>query len=187
MDCGPNRNHESAQAMLTQKNPLNIISAFGLAVGGAFGLAGTFVTQPHLQALLWAIDGVGIVMAAALLTVKYARAGREVVAAGFLVFAVAEAVLMSGTAGGPAASASGFAAGTILWALALVLISIPEQFALPVRILGLISAVLFAIVGLRIFAGADLLPTSAPLPFYAYPFLVATFAGWIWTLLREAG
>jgi len=24
-----------------------------------------------------------------------------------------------------------------------------------------------------------------PLPFYAYPFLVLTFVGWIWSLLRE--
>jgi hypothetical protein len=31
-----------------------------------------------------------------------------------------------------------------------------------------------------------LLPTSSPLPFFAYPFLVLTFIGWIWTLLREA-
>jgi hypothetical protein len=25
-------------------------------------------------------------------------------------------------------------------------------------------------------------PTSAPLPSYAYPLLMATFIGWIWTL-----
>jgi len=30
-----------------------------------------------------------------------------------------------------------------------------------------------------------LLPTSAPLPTFAYPLLVATFVGWIWTLWRE--
>ena len=35
-------------------------------------------------------------------------------------------------------------------------------------------------------AGEELLPTSAPLPFYAYPFLVITFIGWIWSLLRES-
>ena len=37
----------------------------------------------------------------------------------------------------------------------------------------------------RIFWGEQLLPTSAPLPTYAYPLLVATFVGWIWTLWRE--
>ncbi|WP_181169162.1 hypothetical protein [Mesorhizobium sp. B2-4-14] len=31
-----------------------------------------------------------------------------------------------------------------------------------------------------------LLPTSSPLPAAGYPFLVATFAGWIWTLVKPA-
>jgi len=30
------------------------------------------------------------------------------------------------------------------------------------------------------------LPTSSPLPLFAYPFLVLTFGGWIWTLLKAA-
>ena len=34
-------------------------------------------------------------------------------------------------------------------------------------------------------AGEQLLPTAAPLPFFAYPFLVMTFIGWIWSLLYE--
>jgi hypothetical protein len=107
------------------------------------------------------------------------------VAGGFLIFAIAEAVLMSGTAAGPAASVPAFAAGTALWALALLLISVPRQFALPVRLLGLVSAILFGTIAARIFGGEQLLPISAPLPFYAYPFLVMTFMGWIWTLWRE--
>ena len=172
--------------MVTFKNSINIMAAFGLALGAVFGMAGTFVAQPNIQALLWAIDGAGLVMAAALLTLKYFRMGHDLVAGGFLVFAIAEAVLMSGTAADPAASVPAFAAGTALWALALLLISIPRQFTLSVRLLGLVSAVLFAIVAARIFWGEQLLPTSAPLPFFAYPFLVMTFMGWIWSLLREA-
>ena len=166
-------------------NPINIIAAVGLALGAVFGMAGTFAAQPNIQALLWAIDGAGLVMAAALLTVKYFREGHDLGAGGFLVFAIAEAVLMSGTAAGPAASVPAFAAGTALWALALLLISIPRHFALPVRLLGLLSAILFVVVAARIFWGEQLLPTSVPLPFYAYPFLVLTFVGWIWSLLRE--
>jgi hypothetical protein len=103
-----------------------------------------------------------------------------------LVFAIAEAVIMSGTAAGLAASVPSFAAGTALWATALLLISIPKNFAMPVRLLGLASAILFSIVAAKIFWGEQVLPTSAPLPFYAYPFLVMTFVGWIWSLLREA-
>jgi len=42
---------------------LNIAAATGLAAGSVFGLAGTIVTHPQLQATLWAIDSVGLVMA----------------------------------------------------------------------------------------------------------------------------
>ena len=51
--------------------------------------------------------------------------------------------------------------------------------------LGAAAAGLFAITAGRIYAGEVLLPTSSPLPFFAYPFLVATLLGWAWTLLRE--
>ncbi len=168
------------------KNPVNILAAFGLALGAIFGMAGTVVTEPHVQALFWAVDGAGLVMACALLAVKYAKTECDVVAAGFLVFAVAEAVILSGTAAGLSGSVPSFAGGTALWATALVLVSIPKQFALPVRLLGLASAILFAVTAARILWGAQLLPTSVPLPFYAYPFLVLTFIGWIWSLFCEA-
>jgi hypothetical protein len=171
--------------MTPAKTPLDILAAIGFAFGATLGMAGSFIAQPNLQALLWAIDGTGLVMAAALLALKYFRAGYDLVAAGFLVFAIAEAVLMSGTAAGPAASVSAFAAGTALWALALVLISVPRQFELPVRLLGLASAVLFASTAARIYSGEQLLPSSTPLPFYAYPVLVMTLIGWIWSLLHE--
>lgn len=43
-----------------------------------------------------------------------------------------------------------------------------------------VSAVLVIVTAATIFMGEQLLPTSAPLPADAYPFLVATFIGWIW-------
>ena len=61
---------------------------------------------------------------------------------------------------------------------------IPRVFPLPVRLLGFFAAVLFGVAAVQIFAGIQLMPTTAPLPFYAYPVLVATFVGWIWTLLK---
>jgi hypothetical protein len=165
---------------------INVIAAVGLALGGALGLTGAMVTQQNVQAILWAIDGAGLVMATPLLAIKYFRTGNDVVAGGFLVFAIGESVIMlSGPAAGLAGSVSAFAAGTALWGTALLLI-IPKLFAAPIRILGIVSAVLFIITAARIFWGEQLLPTSAPLPTYAYPLLVATFVGWIWTLWREA-
>jgi hypothetical protein len=154
-------------------------------VGAAFGLAGTLVGSPQLQASLWAIDSVGLVIAASLLAVKYLRAGSELVAGGFLVFAIGEGVLLSGTAAGPAGSIPAFAAGIALWAAALALVSASSQFPRWLRLLGGVAATLFAITAGRIYAGEVLVPTAKPLPFFAYPFLVATLLGWAWTLLRE--
>jgi hypothetical protein len=103
----------------TSGRNLDRIAAVGLIVGAMFGLAGTLVGSPDLQAILWAIDSVG------------------------LVFAIGEGVLLSGTAAGPSDSVPAFA------------------------------------------AGEELLPTSSPLPFFGYPFLVANLLGWAWTLTRE--
>jgi len=125
-------------------------------------------------------------MAATLLTLKFFRKGNDLVAAGFLVFAIGEAVMLSGTAAGLVGSVPAFAAGTALWATSLLLISIPSEFSLLVRLVGIASSILFAFTATRIFWGEQLLPTSSPLPFFAYPFLVITFIGWIWTLLKEA-
>ena len=171
--------------MAYPKRPLNMAAAAGLALGAVFGMAGTFVAQPTLQAALWAIDSVGLVMAAALLSLKFFRQGNDMVAGGFLTFAIGEGVMLSGTAAGPAGSVPAFAAGASLWAAALLLISIPNEFDIGIRLAGILSAILFAITAGRMFWGEQLLPTASPLPFFAYPFLVLTFLGWIWTLLRE--
>lgn len=168
------------------RSPLNVVAAVGLALGAVFGLAGTLVAQPNLRNISWGIDSLGLVMAAAILTLKFYRKGNDFVAAGFLVFAIGEAVMLSGTAAGLAGSVPAFAAGTAFWAAALLLISIPREFPFWVRLVGMASSILFAITATRIFSGEQLLPTSSPLPFFAYPFLVMTFIGWIWTLLREA-
>jgi len=50
----------------------------------------------------------------------------DLVSAGFLVFAIGEGVILSGTAANLAESVPAFAAGTALWATALLLISIPR-------------------------------------------------------------
>jgi len=167
------------------KSPLNVIAVVGLALGGVLGMVGTVVARQNVRALSWSIDAVGLVVATALLAVKFFRAGSDFVAAGFLVFAIGEAVVLSGTAGTLEASVPAFAAGTALWSAALLLTSIPTQFAVWVRVAGVIGAILFAITSERIFWGEQVLPLSSPLPFFAYPFLVLTFVGWIWTLIKE--
>src|SRR5207249_5532159 len=103
--------------------------------------------------------------------------GHDLVAAGFLVFAVGQGIILSGAAMELAASVPSFGAGTGTWAVALALISIPRAFPLFVRLLGLVAAIMFAATAGRIFAGVQILPTSRPMPFFAYPVFVATFIG----------
>jgi hypothetical protein len=85
---------------------LDRLAALGLLVGAVFGLAGTLVASPHVQASLWATDGVGLVPATSLLALKHFRDGSDIVAGDLLVFAIGEGVLLSGTAAGPAGSQS---------------------------------------------------------------------------------
>jgi hypothetical protein len=163
---------------------LRVLASVGLAVGAVFGMAGAFSPSASFRGLAWGIDGVGLIMAGALLTLAFYRKGQDLVASGFLVFVVGEGLVLSGAAMDLAASVPSFGAGASLWALALVLISIPRVFPLPVRLLGFLAAVLFGVTAARIFAGIQVMPTTAPLPFYAYPVLVATLIGWILTLVK---
>ncbi|RWD47554.1 MAG: hypothetical protein EOS59_18815 [Mesorhizobium sp.] len=55
------------------RSTLDTVAAIGLAIGGAFGLAGTFVASDALRETLWTIDGVALVVGTALLTMKYQR------------------------------------------------------------------------------------------------------------------
>ena len=167
------------------RSNLDIVAAIGLAIGGAFGLAGTFVASAELRETLWAIDGVALVVAAALLTMKYQRQGNDCVAAGFLTFVAGESLLLAGNAAGLEASVPSYAGGISLWAAALVLIGAANTFALWMRLTGLIAAILFVVTVAMVLWGAPLLPTSAPLPAAGYPFLVLTFIGWIWTLVKS--
>jgi len=161
------------------------IAALGLATGGALGLAGTFVASAPLRETLWTVDGAALVVATALLTMKYLRLGNDCVAAGFLTFLAGETLLMAGNAAGLEASVPSYVGGITLWAAALVMVSAPKTFALWMRLTAVVAAVLFVVSACMIIWGAPLLPTSSPLPAAGYPFLVLTFVGWIWTLLRS--
>lgn len=163
---------------------LDMVAAAGLAIGGVFGLAGTFVASAALRETLWLVDGVAIIVAAALLTLKYLRRGDDCVAAGFLVFSAGESLILAGNAAGLQASVPSFVAGIALWSAGLVMISAPKVFGAWMRLTAILAAAMFAVTAGRVLWGAPLLPTSAPLPALGYPFLVLTFAGWIWTLLK---
>ena len=83
-----------------RRSALDLVAIAGLAAGAIFGLAGTMVAQAALRQVFWAIDGVGLVVATVLLAVRHLRQGADGVAAGFLVFALGETLLVAGNAGG---------------------------------------------------------------------------------------
>ena len=148
-------------------------------------MAGSFVPSEQLRGLLWGIDGVSLVIASALLTVHFFRRAQDFVAAGYIVFAVGQGLILSVAATGLTASIPSFGAGVSLWAAALLLISIPRVFPLAVRILGIAAALMFAATSAQIFCGVALHPKSEPLPSFAYPVFVAAIFGWIWTLWKK--
>jgi len=168
------------------KKNLNGIASVGLALGAVFGMAGTFVGQANLRNIAWEIDGLGVIVATSLLAIKYFRKGCDAIAAGFLIFAIGESVMLSGQAAGLAGSAPAFAAGTALWATSILMISVPEELPLWVRLVGFVASGLFYVTATEIFWGRSLTSLSSPLPFFAYPFLAITFIGWIWTLMKES-
>lgn len=167
------------------KSSLNVVAAVGLVLGGALGLAGTLVAAANVRAILWGIDGTGVIVGTTILALRNFRAGRDAQAAGFLVFAIGEGVMFSGTASPLEAMVPSFCAGIALWSAGLLLTSIPRGIVPWARLAGVIAAILFATTSARILAGDQIVPTAKPLPTIGYPFLVITFAGWIWTVLRD--
>jgi hypothetical protein len=164
---------------------INFVIELGLAAGAVLGMLGTLVSQPGLRAGAWTIDGVAVIVAASLLALRFFRQGNDVVAAGFLVYALGESVMSIGNASGLQGSVPSFQAGTALWAAGLLLTAAPKAFAWGTRVASLIAAVLFAIISLRIALGEQIVPTAKPLPYFAYPFLVLVFAGWIWHVAKR--
>jgi hypothetical protein len=155
-------------------------------IGAVFGIAGTFAPSASWRGLAWGLDGTALVVASALLAVHHFRRGNDLAAAGFLVFVAGEALILSGTAMTLEASTPTFAAGVALWAASLSLVGASNVMPVFVRVTGFMAALLFAIVAVRIFMGTALTPLSEPLPFFAYPLLVATLFGWAWAHYRDA-
>ena len=163
-----------------------LVASSGLVLGAALGLAGTLAPSASVRGLLWGLDGVALIIATALLMIYYFRKGNDVIAAGFLVFVVGEALVLSSAAMDLAASGPTFGAGASLWAASLYLLSVPRVAAVWVRVAGAIAGSLFVVVAVQLFRGDELTPLSRPLPFFAYPFLVATLLGWAWERFRSA-
>lgn len=164
---------------------LRLVAATALVIGAVLGMAGTFAPSAALRALAWGIDGTALIVATSLLTIHYFRRGNDAAAAGFLVFVVGEGVIVSTAAMDLEASRPSFAAGVSLWAASLAMVSASGVMPRLVSGIGIIGSLLFAVVAVQIFLSSELTPLSRPLPFFAYPFLVATLLGWAWVHYSE--
>lgn len=164
--------------------PAGILISAGFAIGAAFGIAGSNVTSLILQNTLYEISSLGLITASVLVAVRLLRSGNDFLASGFLLLAVAEAVMTAGTALGSAGGQSEFAAGMALYVPALLLISIPAGLWIWVRVFGVLTAVPFAIAAFKIYGGHEVLSTSM-LPGIGYGLLTLTIIGWIISVLRN--
>ena len=163
-----------------------LLAPGGLVIGAILGMAGTFAPSASPRGLLWGLDGIALIVATALLAIHHLRRGNDVVAAGFLVFVVGQTLILASAAMDLLTSGPLFAGGVGLWAASLTLVSAPNVMPTWVRVVAVIAALLFAVVAVQLFVGRGLTPLSQPLPFFAYPFLVATLFGWAWVHYRDA-
>jgi hypothetical protein len=154
------------------------------------GLGGNFIHVGPAQNVVYTISSLGIIMGSALLAAWFARQGRDTVAIGFALLALAEGIILSSlflsasTPTDPGAYAS-FAAGVALYAVALLLASIPPAFPLWTRIAGALAAVPFAAHALLSLLGRSPAP-SGPLASIGYVLLTVATVGWMITVLRAA-
>jgi hypothetical protein len=164
---------------------MKLVASVGLFTGGVFGMAGSIVPSPSLRALAWVVDGAGLISASAVLTIYYFRKGLDMTAAGFLIFAIGEGLILSSSGMDLNENVASFIAGTSLWAASLFVIGFQKTFSLFTRCTGLLAAVLFLVMVFQFFTEHHLNALTKPLPFYAYPIFVITIFGWAWTLLKK--
>ena len=167
------------------QKPIAITAACGLVIGALLGMVGSIFPSDTFRNITWGIGSASLILSALLLTMFYFRKGLDLVAAGFLAYAIAETVVFSSCAISIENNIGTLGAGVFLWALSIAILSLQNLFPLFVRITGIIAAVLFAVFALRIFTGDNLNALTKPLPFFAYPFFAATLIGWAWTLLKR--
>lgn len=160
-----------------------ILAAAGLATGVIFGISGSLVS-PQMAIAFYEISSVGLTAACVILALNFYRKEEDLVASGFLLFAIAEAVMSGGTSAGEIAGQPAFGAGMALYVPAFLLISIPGKFPLWNRLSGIATAIPFGIAAAIIFSGGQVLSSSG-LAGAGYGLLSLTTIGWIINLLGE--
>lgn len=161
------------------------LSVIGLGIGALFGMTGSFVPNPQLQIGLYEISSVGLTVACILLGLKFFKENEELVAGGFLLFGIGEAVMSSGTTLGEVGGQAAFGAGIALYVPALLLICIPKLFPIWLRGLGVLASIPFLIASVYIFMGEPVY-SSSNITGAGYGLLSLTIIGWMYVLWRSS-
>ncbi len=156
--------------------------AVGLLVGVVLGMAGNIPPEGWLQTMLFAMSSIGLTVAGVLLVLREARRGADLVAAGFAIFAVAEIIIWVGGGTTGSASEAPFAAATLFYVPALLLISIPLRFFLWTRVAGALAAVPFGVHAVVFLLGGN--PVEV-LEIAGYFLLSVTVIGWVVDVVRS--
>lgn len=166
------------------KHSNNLIAVIGLAIGALFGVVGGFFSNPTIQIGIYEISSIGLTAACVLLAVKYMREKEDYLATGFLLLAIAEAVMTAGASAGAQMGQASFGAGMALYVPSFLFISLPKKYPIWTRLPGLLATIPFTLAATQIFMGEEVLSTST-LPGVGYGLLTLTIIGWIIALLRE--
>lgn len=160
-----------------------LLIAAGFAVGAVLGMGGNFLPAGPAQSVAYGISALGLILGSALFAARFARQGHDTVAVGFALLALAEGVVVSaGTPADPGADAT-FAGATALYALALLVASLPVGLPAWTRIVGALAAVPFGLHGLLWWLGQK--PSSSgPYAGVGYALLTLTIIGWTLVALR---
>lgn len=163
---------------------INVIASIGLATGALFGMSGIAFSNPTIQIILFVISGWGFTTGLALLAIKFLREKSDLIACGFFLFAIGEAVSTLTAAADEKTSASAFAGCMLFYTVGFLLILFNKKFALWTRITGLTSALLFFIAASRFYLGYGI-SSNDTLPGIAYGLLTVTLIGFILYLVKE--
>ena len=163
---------------------INLIAAIGLAIGAFFGMSGLFFTTPTVQLCVFVISGVGFTTGLALLAVKFLREQQDLLATGFLLFAIGEAISTLSAAAEEKTGTAAFAGCMLFYFVGFMFICLTPIFPLWTRITGILSALIFLTAASRFYLGFGI-DTADTLPGLAYGLLTITIVGWIVYLLKE--
>lgn len=153
--------------------------------GPLFGQVGGFPDPGPAQNILWALSSMGILIASPMLAIRFAREGRDVVAAGHLLLMAAALMLY---AGGPISTPGGqvsFSSAILFYVPALLAIGSSPAHPLFSRICGAITALLFAAHGFRALAGGPVGMQDKVVTAGGYIFMTLAVIGWMVGLIRR--